>query len=215
MAVFYWVDRERINKIQALHKVRTQIARNLHKDINTTLNHINLLSEMAKIKADSDIERSKDYIEQISDKSRTMIDSMDDILWTLNPQNDSMEKTILRMKEYAEAMQNTYPTDVIMEVDEKIKQLKLDMKVRHEIFFIFKKTLHSIAMNANNSESVINIDHAGKQLLLKIQNNEVKLSGVDAEQAIKEISQRAEQINAELDIQNDSKGISLILAVAV
>jgi len=215
LAGFYWVDRERINKMQALQRVRTQIARNLHKDINTTLNHINLLSEMAKIKADSDIERSKDYIEQISDKSRTMIDSMDDILWTLNPQNDSMEKTILRMKEYAEAMQNTYPTDVIMEVDEKIKQLKLDMKVRHEIFFIFKKTLHSIAINATNSESVVNIDLAGKQLLLKIQNNEVKLSGVDAEQAIKEISQRAEQINAELDIQNDSKGISLILAVAV
>jgi len=215
LAAFYWVDRERINKIQALHKVRTQIARNLHKDINTTLNHINLLSEMAKIKADSDVERSKDYIEQISDKSRTMIDSMDDILWTLNPQNDSMEKTILRMKEYAEAMQNTYPTDVIMEVDEKIKQLKLDMKVRHEIFFIFKKMLHDIAMNANNSESIINIDHAGKKLLMKIQNNEVKLSGVDAEQVIKEISQRAELINAELDIQNDNKGVSLILSVAV
>ncbi|HEX5151199.1 MAG TPA: two-component regulator propeller domain-containing protein [Parafilimonas sp.] len=215
LAAFYWVDRERINKIQALQKVRTQIARNLHKDINTTLNHINLLSEMAKIKADSDIERSKDYIEQISDKSRTMIDSMDDILWTLNPENDSMEKTILRMKEYAEAMQNTYPTGVIMEVDEKIKQLKLDMKVRHEIFFIFKKTLHNIAMHANNSESVINVDHAGKQLLMKIQNNEVKLSGTDAEQAIKEIAQRAELINAELDIQNDSKGISLILAVVV
>lgn len=215
LAAFYWVDRERINKIQALHKVRTQIARNLHKDINTTLNHINLLSEMAKIKADSDVERSKDYIEQISDKSRTMIDSMDDILWTLNPLNDSMEKTILRMKEYAEAMQNTYPTDVIMEVDEKIKQLKLDMKVRHEIFFIFKKMLHDIAMHANNSESIINIDHAGKKLLMKIQNNEVKLSGIDAEQAMKEISQRAEQINAELDIQNDSKGISLILAVGV
>ena len=215
LAGFYWADRERINKMRALQRVRTQIARNLHKDINTTLNHINLLSEMAKIKADSDIGRSKDYIKQISDKSRSMIDSMDDILWTLNPENDSMEKTILRMKEYAEAMQNTYPTDVIMEVDEKIKQLKLDMKLRHEIFFIFKKTLHTIAVNANHSESVINIDHAGRQLLLKIQNNEVRLSGIDAEQAIKEIAQRAEQMNAELDIQNDSKGVSLILSVAV
>ena len=52
-------------------------------------------------------------------------------------------------------------------------------------------------------------------MLLKIQNNEVKLSGADAEQTIKEISQRAELVNAELDIQNDSKGISLILLVSI
>ncbi|HEX5151198.1 MAG TPA: hypothetical protein VFW07_07100 [Parafilimonas sp.] len=67
--------------------------------------------------------------------------------------------------------------------------------------------LHAVNVSgdANNS---------GK-LLMKIQNNEVKLSGTDAEQAIKEIAQRAELINAELDIQNDSKGISLILSVVV
>jgi len=174
-----------------------------------------LLSEMAKIKADKDVERSKEYITQISDKSRSMIDSMDDILWTLNPQNDSMEKTILRMKEFAEAMQNTFTTQVQMEVDEKVKHLKLDMKVRHEMFLIFKQMLSAIAEQSNHSISIINIDYSGKKLLLKIQNSEVKLPGAVAEQTIKEITQRAETINAEPDIQNDSKGISLILLVSL
>lgn len=214
LAVFYWVDRERINKIQALQKVRTQIARNLHKDVNTTLNHISLLSEMAKIKADKDVERSKDYIEQINDKSRTMIDSMADMLWTLNPQNDSMEKTIQRMKECAEGIQNTYSTNVIMEVGEKVKQLKLDMKVRHELFLIFKSILRVIAEKASNAETLVNLDYTGKQLLMQIENKEVNFSGADAEQTIKEIIQRAETINAESDIQND-KGISMLLAVSL
>ena len=74
LAVFYWIDKERIKKLQALHKVRTQIAQNLHTDVNTTLNQISLLSEMAKIKVEKDIDRSKDYIEQINNKSRSMID---------------------------------------------------------------------------------------------------------------------------------------------
>ena len=51
--------------------------------------------------------------------------------------------------------------------------------------------------------------------MLKIQNSEVKLSGATAEQTIKEITQRAETINAEPDIQNDSKGVSLILLVSL
>jgi len=214
-AAFYFFDKERIKKIQALQRVRTQIAQNLHKDVNTTLNHINLLSEMAKIKADKDVERSKEYIGQISDKSRSMSDSMDDMLWTLNPQNDSMEKTILRMKEYAENIQSTFPTQVQMEVDEKIKHLKLDMKVRHELFLIFKKTLRTIAEEAGKSVSAINIDHAGKKLVMKIQNSEVNFSTAVAEQTAKEIKQRAEVINAESDIQNDSKGVSLILLVSL
>ena len=212
-ATFYFIDRERIKKLQALQNVRRQIAQNLHNDVNTTLNHISLLSEMAKIKADQNVERSKEYIGQISDKSRTMIDSMDDMLWTLNPQNDSMEKTILRMKEYAEAVQNSFPVKVFMEVDEKVNDLKLDMKVRHEMFVIFKKVLRTIGEEANNSESFINVDEVGKKLLFKIQNSEVKFSGTNTEQIISDITHRAKSIKAELDIQNDSKGISFIMLV--
>lgn len=215
LAAFYWIDHERIKKMQALQMVRTQIAENLHKDINTTLNHISVLSEMAKLKADKDVERSKEYIAQINNKSRSMIDSMDDILWTLNPLNDSMEKTILRMKEYAEAIQSTYPVTVIMEVDEHLKNLKLDMKIHHELFLVFKIMLRITATATSQTETIINIDLSGKKLLMKIQNDAALLTDADTEKAIQEIYQRAAAIKAEADIQNDSSGISLILMVNV
>ena len=214
LAVFYWIDKERIKKLQALQKVRTQIAQNLHSDVNTTLNHISLLSEMAKIKADKDIDRSKEYIEQINDKSRSMIDGMNDMMWTLDPQNDSMEKTILRMKEYAEGLQNTYPVQIQMEVEEAVKSLKTDMKLRHEIFLIFKSTLHFIAEDAGNALTVINVDYFNKKILLKIRNNGADFSGPGAAQTIKQIINRASIVNADIDIQTD-KGISLIMLASL
>jgi glucose-6-phosphate-specific signal transduction histidine kinase len=100
---------------------------------------------------------------------------------------------------------------VQMEADGKVNALKTDMKLRHEIFLIFKKTLRTIAEKADNSTCVINIDYAAKKLLLKIQNNQVRFEGLEAEQTLTEILARAEVIKAELDIQNDSKGVSLIL----
>jgi signal transduction histidine kinase len=100
-AVIFWLDRERIKRLIATQKLRTEIASNLHEEVNTTLNNINLLSEMARIKADKDIDRSKEFIEQISHKSHSMILAMDDILWSIDPQNDSMEKSLLRMMEFA------------------------------------------------------------------------------------------------------------------
>src|SRR5438046_5299582 len=88
----YIIDKKRQKKQRALQTVRTQIAGDLHEEINVTLNDINLLSEIAKLKADKDIDRSKDYIDQISAKSRTMIESMDDILWSIHPENDTMQR---------------------------------------------------------------------------------------------------------------------------
>jgi signal transduction histidine kinase len=105
-AFFYYIDFERIKRLHSLQQMRTQIAQNLHDDVDATLNNISLLSEMAKIKVDKDAQLSKEYIEQIHIKSRRMIDAMSDMLWTLNPENDTMEKTILRMKQFAEDLQN-------------------------------------------------------------------------------------------------------------
>jgi ligand-binding sensor domain-containing protein/signal transduction histidine kinase len=214
IAIFYTIDKERISRLHALQKVRTQIARNLHEDVNTTLNNINLLSEMARIKADKDLERSKEYIDQINTKSRRMIDAMDDMLWSLNPENDDMEKTILRMKECAEGLQHTYGAIIQMEIDKKIKSIRLDMRTRHEVFLIFKEALRLITPHAHGSTSLVNADLSSGKLLLKIQNSEASLGeGVDAERSKKEMQQRAAVIHAELDMQTDKKGVSIILLV--
>src|SRR5206468_24673 len=114
---------------------------------------------------------------------------MDDMLWSLNPENDSMEKTILRMRECAEGVQNTYNTRIEMEVDSKVKSVKLGMKTRHEFFLIFKEALLCIAESANSSPSIINLDLTGNNLSLKVKNSEADLR--NNEQARKEMKQRA------------------------
>jgi hypothetical protein len=214
VAFFYYIDFERIKRLHALQRMRTQIAQNLHDDVDATLNSISLLSEMAKIKVEKDAQLSKEYIEQIHSKSRRMIDAMSDMLWTLNPENDAMEKTILRMKQFAEDLQTTHDTSIRLEVDTKIKSIKLDMKKRHEFFLIFKEALRNIAKQANGIPTAINIDLTHGSLLLKIQNPEACFNPplVD-ETTEKEMKQRAQLIGADLDIQSDKKGISIILMI--
>ncbi|MEP7320250.1 MAG: triple tyrosine motif-containing protein, partial [Panacibacter sp.] len=206
----FWIDKERVKKLEALQKVRTEIAGNLHHDINTTLSSISLLSEMAKIKADKDIVRSKEYIDQINDKSRRMIDSMDDMLWSIDPINDSMEKTILRLTEYAEGLQQQ-GLNLSMEVDEKVKSQKLDMKVRHELLFIFKEALKLIAGHAINSATLISISFEKEQLSLNIHNSEAVLNVLNPEVSagIDELNKRAAYINARFDITTDKKSVSV------
>lgn len=139
--LLYWIDKERMKRKEALQQMRTAIAGNLHEEVNIALNNINMLSEMARIKADKDPEKSKEFIEQIHGKSHTMIIAMDDMLWSIDPENDSMEKTVLRLNEFIAAQNNRNNSHYELQVDERILKLKLNMQLRHETFLLFKETI--------------------------------------------------------------------------
>lgn len=215
IVVLYGIDRERTKRQQDLQRMRTEIAENLYKDVSTTLNNINLLSEMAKIKADKDINRSKEYIDQISTKSHNMIIAMDDILWSIDPENDSMEKTLLRMMEFTDALRNRYSTPIELVVDRKVGTLKLDMKTRNEFFLLFKTGLRMIVQYAGGKDTLINIDLFRGKLSLKLQDATARLDHnvEEIERSIREINGRSTYIKAEADIQYDRNGIAIILLI--
>jgi hypothetical protein len=147
----YWFDRERIRRKEAIQKMRSNIADNLHNEVNAALNNINILSEMARLKADKDPSKSIEYIEQIHTKSHNMIIAMDDMLWSLDPGNDSMEKTTDRMREYIDALKNRYGVNIDIAMDQKVEMLPLNMKLRHDSFLVFKEGIKNlVTLGAEN-----------------------------------------------------------------
>ncbi|HZI00795.1 MAG TPA: triple tyrosine motif-containing protein, partial [Flavisolibacter sp.] len=207
------MDRERMRRLAAMQQMRSQIASDLHGEINTTLNNINILSEMAKLKAEKDVVRSKEYIEQISEKSSNMIIAMDDMLWSLAPENDSMRETHLRFQEFADAMRSRYGVQVHLVVDSKVEDLQMDMKIRHELFLILKLALRLMIEDGNGRDSFIHIDYAKSKLYVKMKDEEVRLMAAKpvTKKRIDEIKKRASVIGAELDILDNQNGIIIVL----
>lgn len=215
--ILFWIDRTRINRLRELEQVRSEIASNLHADVSTTLSNINLLGEMAKIKADKDIDRSKEYIDQISAKSHNMIIAMDDILWSIDPENDSMQKTVLRMLEFADALRNRHQAQIDISVDKKVQSLQLDMKTRHEFFLIFKEALRLMVTYAGGRNTLIQVDLFRNKLSLKFQDSTARLEHQVAEidQSIEQIHQRCEMLNGESDIQYDKNGMAIVVLLPI
>lgn len=215
--ILYLLDRERVKRLVSLQKMRTEIAVNLHKDVSSTLNNINLLSEMARIKADKDIDRSKEYIQQISDKSNRMIVAMDDILWSIEPENDSMERSLLRMREFIDALKNRYNADIVLITDKLPARISLDMRKRHEFFLLFKEALRVVVQIAEGRDTLIHLDTSRNKLVLKLQDATANpySQQPELEEAIREIHNRSNLINAETDIQYDQKGIAIIIQLSL
>src|SRR6476659_2022209 len=103
--VLYLLDRDRMKRLATLHNIRLSITSQLHQDVSYTLNNINMLSQIAKLKTEKDIVQSKELIDEISGKSYDMMVSMDEILWSIDPDNDTMEKTLQRIFEFANTLE--------------------------------------------------------------------------------------------------------------
>ncbi len=92
--------RLRVNKLIAIERIRTSIATDLHDDIGSTLTEIALFSEVGKRLLDRQaaeelpegerIEALK-KLEDIGGMARNLIDAMSDIVWSVNPKNDTIE----------------------------------------------------------------------------------------------------------------------------
>jgi ligand-binding sensor domain-containing protein len=176
--LLFLIDKERMRRKAAMQKMRSDIAGNLHEEVNTALNKINILSEMARLKADRDPVKSGEYLEQIHTKSHDMIIAMDDMLWSIDPVNDSMEKTIERIREFIDAHKRRYSANIELLVDKKAETLMLNMRLRHDVFILMKEGIRSVVQAGAKNVRV----HIGLQKDALLYTIDIDNEGCDMQQ---------------------------------
>jgi ligand-binding sensor domain-containing protein len=213
LILLFIVDNERIKRIRSIFQVRERIAVDLHKDFSDTLTDINLLSEMAKRKADKDPGLAKDYIDRISRQSRNMKESMNEMLWSIDPKHDSMEKLLLRMQEYTRNFEDAHKVEVQLKTASTIKTLHLDMRSRYELLQLYKEALNYTVYQFICSPILVTIEYTKPKLDVKMlaQCTETEQEDMLSHQHRKDMQKRADALNATLDIFSDKKTIEVRL----
>jgi signal transduction histidine kinase len=217
VAVLFWLDRDRMRRMKREQQMRSSIAGNLHNQVSEALKNINVLSEIAGMKADMQPEMSKEYIYEIQQKSRNMVIAMNDVLWSIDPSNDSMVKTVERIHEVAHAMKNRFGVDVELHTDSNLNGLNLDMKSRLEFIVIYKLAMTTLVQELRSPETTVSLDHSKSHLHLKIFSKGVTIpkTNCTATRQIAEMKNRAKNIQASLDIESDDKGTAIVLGMKV
>lgn len=213
--ILYMIDKERVKRRESLANVRRQIRANLKEEVSTTLNNINVLSEIAKIKADKNLEQAKEFIDQISEKSRYMDEVLEDTLWSIDPANDSMKKFILRIRELTEVLKTLHEVEIDLIVDNKVQSMELDMKLRYELLFFYKEAMSFIIQNIYCRQLFVNINKTKSKLYIEIlsecgsddANFEAKFENA--------VLKRVKALPATLDVLVEEKSFSAVLYVNV
>jgi signal transduction histidine kinase len=208
----------RLEKEQAVEKERNRIARDMHDDLGSGLTKIAILSEVAKAQL-KEKETASTQLESISYSSRELVDNLQNIIWVLNPKNDSLENLAAYIREYA--LKFFEATDVVMHFiyPQIIPAIKLSEEQRRNIFLVVKETLNNSAKHSCCRN--ISIE-------LTIQKNEFEIiigddgKGFDSSSVRKfgnglnNMKQRMEQINGSYEIQSGChKGTTTKLVIPI
>lgn len=214
--LLFWFDRERMNRKESMYKMRSTIADDLHEEVNTALGNINILSEMARLKADSEPEKSKEFIEQINSRSHNMMIAMDDILWSISPENDSMEKLMLRMNEYTDALRNRHGVFIDLLVDPKVNSLQLNMKQRKDIFWLFKGGITTVVTTGGtNCRIHITLERPDLIYTLEFDTTGTDMQQLNNLRQRKELADKLSAVNAKLELQSHTSTSVIILQIPV
>ncbi len=166
------VNRYRIQsraKRQAeIENMRNSLARDLHDDIGSTLSTINIISKIAMRENPQGNNR---HLVRISEQSSQMMDSMADMVWSINPMNDSIEKIVVKMKMFAGEILEPKNINYRFVGDESLGGLLLDGEKRKNLYLFFKEAINNAAKYSEATQVSIVFKKTENQLSLTIADN--------------------------------------------
>ena len=157
-------------------------------------------------------------IHRIQEDSRQVMESMDDIIWTVNPQNDSLSKIILRLKEFALPLAESKGIVLNFQGFSMIDATTLSMEVRRNIYLICKEALNNLLKYSQASERNIRFQIELKTLLITIKDNGIGFDNKAfiSRNGLRNLQERAKELRGEFAIESEfGKGMSIMLKVPI
>jgi ligand-binding sensor domain-containing protein/signal transduction histidine kinase len=132
----------RLEQEQSLERERMRIARDMHDEMGSKLTKISFLSERVQMDAGS-VGPAAEKIQSIAQTSRDLLKTMDEIVWVVNPRNDTLENLVNYLGHYAaEYFQNT-TIECELRLPQDVPQHPLSSEIRHNLFLTFEEALNN------------------------------------------------------------------------
>jgi signal transduction histidine kinase len=94
-------EREHVEHLRAMEQERSRIAQDLHDQLGSDITAVGMLVERTKFNRASDEQRAH-YMEQLGETARAMVSTLDEIVWAMNPQHDSLASLVGYLGGFAE-----------------------------------------------------------------------------------------------------------------
>ena len=203
---------------EALEKERARIARDIHDQVGASLTQVSLLGEL--------VESDKDHPEEVAAHARqieqTALETtraLDEIVWTVNPSNDTLDGLITYVCKYAQEYLAVAGLRYRLDAPPQLPGTPVSPELRHNVFLAAKESITNVVRHAQATAVVVRLQLETGRFTLEIQDNGRGLAGLDpkaaqARNGLSNMRKRMEDIGGSFAISPAPEGGTLVRLVA-
>jgi signal transduction histidine kinase len=204
----------RIRHLLAIDRLRQKIAADLHDNIGSGLSEINILTAVIEIKIPEEF-RDKTRIERekISRRVEELTNGMSDIVWLVNPKNDSLFDLISRLSDSSTELLQNKNIRFNTHNMEQLKKIHLSMENRQHLLLLFKEAINNSLKysNADKIDLEIEIKKGGYRISVRDNGDGFPANKAERGNGLNNMRLRASELKGRLEIRTSpGKGTEII-----
>jgi signal transduction histidine kinase len=147
-----------------------RIARDLHDDLGAGLTQISLNTALVQNPAVTS-EVAGGLLQEIDQRSRELVTALDEIVWAVNPKNDTVPSLARYLCQFAQ--QSLLPGGIVcrLEVALDLPDAPVGAEQRHNLFLAFKEALNNTLRHSGAREVRLEIVRDGRTLSVTLADN--------------------------------------------
>lgn len=192
-------------QLAAVERERARIARDIHDDLGNRLTEIQLLTGLGE----RNREISKNAMarfKEISSAAQHATDALDEIVWAVNPSNDTLPNLINYIGQFTTGFMRAAGIHCHTDLPENPPSSPVSAEIRHNLFLAVKESLNNIARHSNATEVSIIILVTNQSLSIIIEDNGLGFNGQpmdDGADGLKNLRHRITEIGGQFQIESN------------
>lgn len=163
-------ERERAEHLRVLEQERARIAHDLHDELGADITEVGMLAARGAAAA-GPVEERRQCLEQLSQKTGQMVAALEEIVWAMNPQHDSLGAVASYFSFFADRFLGLANIKLQIESAPEVAGLVVAARVRHQLFLVFKEALTNVVNHAGATEVKVQLRQRDGWLGITVADN--------------------------------------------
>lgn len=197
----------KVEQQRLMDQERARIARDLHDELGADITEISMLATRAQGEAGHPAEGRR-CLEQMAGKTRQMVGKLEEIVWAMNPQHDSLGALVNYFSFYADRFLGLANIQLTVDTSAEAAGMNVEARVRHQMFLAFKEALANVVKHSGASAVRLVVRVANRTLSVVLADNGCGLREPNAKggghDGIANMQRRMEKLGGQFEITGES-----------